>query len=234
MLKLVQHDSFDCFWSKLVIPYPYKIRKKNFFRIFYITVKEKKMNITNLKYIPPKNNAYKIRTTYSPKKLYDMMKMYTENRNEKHKYLNILDYMLSTMLRGCGLRVIETPKGEMLAAYTYKMRKNRLEEKSMFIDGIARNFSTEKNQISKNLMSRLYEDIKKTAQKKKAKEITLFVYAKEKGLRKNYEKLGFKEDLKFYMYRVCLMRVRTENFLNNLHFKYRKYKETINLYKLQK
>lgn len=184
------------------------------------------MNIKGLTYNPENKHIYKMKSSLSPVKLFKFFEIYGRGRDENLLYLRTLQDSFSAMSRGCGLRIIEDENGNLLAGYTYKMRKNKLDEKSMYIDGLARNLSEDKKEITKNLMTGVYEDIKKTAQKKKAKEVTLFVYAGENGLKKNYESLGFKEDAKCNIQKVYLMRVRVQDFLDNLYFKCRKYKET--------
>ena len=187
------------------------------------------MNISALTYKPCPLNRYKMKSSLSLKKLYRFFEMYGRGRNEKALHLRTVQNSVSAVTRGCGLRIIEDEKGNILAGYTYKIRKNKLEEKSMYIDGLARNLSDDKKDITKDLMTQVYEDIKKTALKKKAKEVTLFVYAGENGLKKNYQRLGFYEDAKCNINKVYLMRVRLQDFLNNLYFKCRKYKEALNI-----
>ncbi|HIS37284.1 TPA: hypothetical protein IAC10_11780 [Candidatus Scatousia excrementigallinarum] len=187
------------------------------------------MNINALTYKPLTTNTYKMKSSLSIKKLYKFFEMYGRGRNEKALHLRTFQDSLSAVTRGCGLRVMEDAEGNLLAGYTYKMRKNKLEEKSMYIDGLARNLSEDKKEITKGIMTSVYEDIKQLAQKKKAREITLFVYAGERGLKKNYQRLGFYEDPKCNINKVYLMRVRTKDFINNLYFKCRKYKEALNI-----
>lgn len=187
------------------------------------------MNIQRLTYNPAIQNSQTIRSSLSVKKLFNFFQMYGKGRNEKVLNLRAFVDSFSAISNGCGLRIAEDKQGNILAGYTYKIRKNRLEERSMYIDGLARNLDENKKNISKNLMTEIYEDIKKTAIKKKVKEITLFVYAGENGLKRNYQRLGFKEDHRCNIEKVYLMRVRLEDFLNNTYFKCRKFKELINI-----
>lgn len=187
------------------------------------------MNIQKLTYNPIIKNQQPIRSSLSVKKFFKFFQVYRKGRNDRFLNLIAIVDTCSSMSNGCGLRIAEDSKGNILAGYTYKIRKNRLEERSMYIDGLARNLSDDKNEISKNLMTKIYEDIKKTAIKKRVKEITLFVHAGDDGLKRNYKRLGFKEDHRCNIEKVYLMRVRLEDFLNNAYFKCRKFKELINI-----
>ena len=122
------------------------------------------------------------------------------------------------------MRIINDSNNEIIAGYAYKLRKNSKGEKSIYIDGIARKIS---DNNSKKVMTDMYEDIKSTAKKHNAQEITLFSYATDRNLRHNYRRLGFKIDEKCIVEKLYLMRVRTKNFLNNTYFKLRKYKEAL-------
>ena len=55
----------------------------------------------------------------------------------------------------------------------------------------------------------------KIAINKNAKELSLYSKANESALRKNYKKLGFQKDEKEYIEGAYLMRVNTNNFINN-------------------
>lgn len=187
------------------------------------------MNIQRLTYKPLVQNSQKIKSSHSVKKFFNFFQIYGKGRKELFLNLRAIVDTCSSISNGCGLRIAEDSKGNILAGYTYKIRKNRLEERSMYIDGLARNLSDSKKDVSKNLMTEIYEDMKKTAIKKKVKEITLFVHAGEDGLKSNYKKLGFKEDHRCNIEKVYLMRVRLEDFLNNTYFKCRKFKELMNL-----
>ena len=150
--------------------------------------------------------------------------MYEKERKESFRIFRIIENFISTTLQNFRLRVIENPKQEIIAGYTSKLRKNKLEEKSLFVECIARKRNQENKIDTKNQMTYLYEDIKKTAKKKKAQEITLFVHADETNLRHNYENLGFKIDKKCKVEKMYLMRARVKDFLNTQYFKTRKYK----------
>lgn len=186
------------------------------------------INTNNLKYAlntsANKNHAAlkPMRTSFSLSKLSEFINMYTTTRKEAFPTLKNILYFIETICSNKRLRILENDKGEIIAGYTYKLRKNKLEEKSLYIDGLARNRN---NPVSKSVMTNVYNDIKKFAEKKKRKEITLFVYVKERRLRDNYQKLGFEIDHKCNLEKVYLLRVRLENFLNNGYFKLREYKE---------
>ena len=75
----------------------------------------------------------------------------------------------------------------------------------------------------------IYDDMKKLAIKNNAKEITLFVFARDTKLRKNYESLGFVLDEKSEIPRAYVMRARVDKFLNNVYYKFRKYKALLNI-----
>lgn len=188
-----------------------------------------------LKYCPtiPSSNGKVgkaiLKTTFSPKKLIEFFDIYGKERKEKFHYVKVFENFLSTVLLNFRLRAIDTKEQSILAGYTFKIRENKLEEKSMFVECLARKRNDDKKEVTKKLMTKIYEDIKKTAVRKKAEEITLFVYADESRLRHNYEKLGFKIDNKCKVEKMYLLRVRVSDFINNLYFKTRKYKESLGL-----
>lgn len=153
-----------------------------------------------------------IKSTKNPINLYKMMRMYSKERHEKLPYLKAIFNCIDSMVHNCKMRIIKDNSGEILASYTYCFKKNRLGEKSMFIDALVRN---RKKQDSKNIINKIYQDMKKIAINKNAKELSLYSKANESALRKNYEKLGFQKDEKEYIEGAYLMRVNTNNFINN-------------------
>lgn len=192
-----------------------------------------KCNFNGLRYIPPSkvgggaaSNSCIAKTSRSFFKMCKFFDIYETGREASCPILYLFDDAVSAFFRKCKVRYFENDKGKMLAGYSYKMRKNHLGEKSMYIDGLARDLT---DNTSKKIMPKVYEDIKKTAVEKEAKEITLFTYASDKYLRQNYEKLGFKVDEKCNAEKLYLMRVSTEKFINNIYFKVRKYKEALGL-----
>lgn len=192
-----------------------------------------KCNLNGLRYIPPSKlgegacfNSCIAKTSRSFFKMCKFFDIYETGRESSYPILFMLDDAVSAFFRKCKVRYFENDKGKMLAGYSYKLRKNHLGEKSMYIDGLARDF---KDCSSKKIMSKVYEDIKQTAKDKEVKEITLFSYASDKYLRHNYEKLGFKTDERCIVDKLYLMRVRVEDFINNKCFQIRKYKEAVGL-----
>ena len=159
---------------------------------------------------PNNNRPYKITSSACPMKLYKMMKMYSKERKEHFPRIQAILNSLDTMFSLCRMRVAKDSLGNILAAYTYRFRKNRLGEKSMYIDALVRNFD---KQESKNVMPQLYEDMKNIALKKKVKELSLFSAIKDKSLREKYRKLGFVEDHKTFIFGGYFMKTNTENFL---------------------
>lgn len=176
--------------------------------------------INKFTYIKQSTNC-KIKSSYSPNAYFKHYDLYLKGRKDFFHIINAFSYTLGTLIDLVGLRIIKA-NNKMIAGYTYKLRKNKFKERSLYVDSLARDFLNPK---SKPAMLELYQDIKTKAIKKKAKEITLFVYFKDKNLKKRYEQLGFKQDLTFYNRLIDLMRVRTENFINNSYFKTLKYKQ---------
>ena len=179
---------------------------------FYTTKSQQIMKI------PPANiykhqyiNSTGIKSTRNPVELYKMMKMYSKEREEKLPYLKAIIYCFDSMIYNCTMRLIKDDLGNMLAAYTYRMRKNRLEQKSMYIDALVRN---RHNNTSKEVMENIYQDMKSIAESKKAEELTLFSMAKEKDLRKKYEKLGFRKDESVDVEGAYVMRAKIGDFLS--------------------
>lgn len=180
------------------------------------------MNVNNLIYTPYK---YKITSSKNPADYFKMMKMYSIERKNKHPNLFAIFNGLDSFLSGCGLRTIKDESGNLLAAYTYKFRKNKLEQKSMFIDALAR----ERSKNTKPLMHRIYSDMKNLAQKKKAEELTCYSVALDRGLRAKYEKLGFKIDSKVDIPKGYIMRSPITRFLNSKWFKTEQYKNLLGI-----
>ena len=153
-----------------------------------------------------------LKNSKNPIKLFQVMKIYTKERRERFVFYHTILNCLNIILTNCKLRIIEDKSKDLIAGYTYKIRKNRRWEKSMYLDTIVRNFE---NPISKNYMQMVYEDIKKIAQTKKAEEITLFSKSNDEKLQKKYEKLGFQKDAKSFVYGGHIMRAEIKSFLNN-------------------
>lgn len=130
--------------------------------------------------------------------------MYERGRKVKSPFSSMIVDAMYAIFTNCRLKIFKNKKGDMLAGYSYMLRKN-----------------------SKHVMTNVYEDIKSVAQKNNVKEITLFNYAKDKNLRHNYGRLGFTVDEKCFVEKLYLMRVRTEEFLKNKYFQIRKYKEAL-------
>ncbi len=164
------------------------------------------------------NNIYSSTQVFQPTikssrnlfEIYRMMKLYSIERGDRFPTYEAIMNSLNSILSNCKIRFIKNEAGKILAAYTYRLRKNKLEEKSLFIDALVRN---RQNAESKTLMPKIYQDIKKLAEKKQAKELTLYSVSKDKALRANYEKLGFKKDEKVWITGGYIMRVRTTDFL---------------------
>lgn len=181
-----------------------------------------KCNLNGLQYIPPSkvgsgasSNSCIAKSSRSFLKMCKFFDIYEIGREASYPILFLFDDAVSAFFRKCKVRYFENNKGKMLAGYTYKLRKNHLGEKSMYIDGLARDLT---DNTSKKIMPKVYEDIKQTAKDKEVKEITLFSYASDKYLRYNYEKLGFKTDERCIVDKLYLMRVRVEDFINNKCF----------------
>lgn len=162
--------------------------------------------------VSPIKVSSQIKSTKNPIMLYRMMKLYSKERHEKFPNLEAVVNSIDSMSRMCGMRVLKDKFGNLLAAYTYKIRTNRMSQKSMFIDVLVRN---RKNPESKNIMNNIYQDIKDLAIKKEAKEITLFSIAKDRALRSRYEKLGFQKDESVDIDRGYIMRVKVQEFFKN-------------------
>lgn len=182
-----------------------------------------KCNFSALKYCYNPDMTGKIgKTSFSVNKLGKFFYTYGKGRNNRFPVLEAAFDSVSAILNNERLRIFEDSNGKIIAGYAYKLRKNKLGDRSMYIDGLARDLE---NKSSKEIMTYVYDDIKKTAIKVKAKEITLFVYASDPRLKQNYSRLGFSEDKKCYVEKLYLMRVKTKDFLNNAYFKLRKLKE---------
>ena len=195
-------------------------------------MKIKPINFSKLTYINNKKISI-IKETRNPIRMGQFFDLYLKGRKEIPNLWYIIlhvDYAYENLHK---LRFLKDNK--ILAGYTYKLRHNRLGERSLYIDGLAKDL---KNPKSKNIMPKIYSDIKNTALKHKAKEITLFVYAQDKHLKNKYESLGFKQDTRTKIEDLDLMRVRTDDFLNNKYFKTLQYKSVTGiksiLQKLQK
>lgn len=178
------------------------------------------MKITNLKYIP---QEYKIKNSRNPLNYIRMMKLYSKERQESFPNLFAIFNGLDSFLSRCGLRIIKDKNNKILIAYTYKLRKNKLEQKSIFIDALVR----DRNKRTKCLMTSIYNDMKNIAKKKKAEEVTLFSKVLEKNLRSKYEKLGFKIDHKANIPHGYIMRVQLKDFLNSKWYKLEQYKSKL-------
>lgn len=158
-------------------------------------------------------NTVKIINSKNPVKMYNMMKLYSRERSEKFPCLQALLHTFYAICTKCKLKAVKDNCGKLLAAYTYKLRKNRKGEKSLYINTLVRKRDI-KN--SKKIMKDLYNDIKVTAQHSDAKELTLFSELKDTKLQENYEKLGFKKDHKVFIHGGYIMRVRTKDFLKDI------------------
>ena len=155
-------------------------------------------------------SSVKIKNTRNPIELYRMMKIYSKERKENLPIIRAILNSLDTILSNGKMRLVKDNTGKILAAYTYNLRRNRRDEKSMHIDALVRN---RKNPKSKEIMPDIYEDMKQIANNQKAKELTLFNYLKDKKLRANYSKLGFKIDESVKIPQAFVMRVRINEFL---------------------
>lgn len=155
----------------------------------------------------------------SPKNWINYFGVYEKGRGTTsfRYYAAMLHDLANGFFSNCKLRLIKDEKGNILAGYTYYFRKNKLGEKSMYIDSLARSKSSELGPKSKTLMPKIYEDVKNTALAKKVKELTLFVYAGDNKLRRKYESLGFAEDTKVFVQKLYLLRVRIENFYRQIN-----------------
>lgn len=157
-----------------------------------------------------KNVNRQIKSTRNPYYLYKMMKMYSQERKEIFPYIRAILNSIDTILNNCKMRLIKDEFGNIIGAYTYRLRKNRLGQKSMYIDVLVRNFKIPE---SKDSMHRIYKDMKDIAQKKKAEEMTLFSGINDTALRHKYESLGFNKDEKTFIYGGYFMKVKTKDFL---------------------
>ena len=162
------------------------------------------------------SNPYKnlrIKSSKNPLKLYNAMKIYSKERNEKAPFYKAFINSINTILNNCKMRYINNENGDLSAAYTYKLRKNSLGKKSMYIDILVRDKT---NNQSKTAINKIYSDIKQIANKNKVKELTLFVNLNDSGLIKKYEELGFHKDEKLFIHGGYIMRANPEKFLSNL------------------
>lgn len=182
-------------------------------------------NIGNFNY----KKSQSLNKTFSPIKLYKFYNLYSSERHETFRFINPIIYSLDSIFNNCRYRYIGDESGNLLAGYVYKFRKNLRDEKSLFIDALARNKNLKSDKLTRNLMIQIYDDIKKLAIKNDAKEITLYVFARDTKLRKNYESLGFILDEKSEIPRAYVMRARVDKFLNNAYYKFRKYKALLNI-----
>ena len=157
-----------------------------------------------------KNINRQLKSTRNPIALYKMMKMYSQERKEIFPYIRAILNSIDTILNNCKMRLIKDKFGNIIAAYTYRLRKNRLGQKSMYIDSLVRNL---KKPESKDSMKHIYKDMKDIAQKKKAEEMTLFSGINDTALRNKYESLGFNKDEKTFIYGGYFMKVKTKDFL---------------------
>lgn len=180
------------------------------------------MNVQRLIYNPPK---LPIKNSRNPADYFKLMKMYSVERQEKFPNISAFIYSLDSILSGCGLRAVKDESGHLLAAYTYRLRKNKLEQKSLYIDALVR----DRSKNTQPLMHRIYSDMKNTAQNKKAEELTCFSVSKDKALRAKYEKLGFRIDPKVDILHAYLMRSPIKNFLNSKWFQNEQYKGFLGL-----
>lgn len=180
------------------------------------------MNVQRLIYNPPK---LQIKNSRNPADYFKLMKMYSVERQENFPNISAFIYSVDSMLSGCSLRAVKDESGNLLAAYTYRLRKNKLEQKSLYIDALVR----DRSKNTKPLMHRIYSDMKNTAQNKKAEELTCFSVSKDKALRAKYEKLGFRIDPKVDILHAYLMRSPIKNFLNSKWFKNEQYKGFLGL-----
>ncbi len=175
------------------------------------------MKIQTLVYNPPK---LQIKNSKNPADYFKVMKMYSVERKEKFPNISAFIYSLDSILSGCGLRAVKDECGNLLTAYTYRLRKNKLEQKSMYIDALAR----DRSKNTKPIMHQIYSDMKSIAIKKNAEELTCLSAAKDKALRAKYEKLGFKIDPKVDILKGYIMRSPVKNFLNSKWFQNEQYK----------
>lgn len=169
--------------------------------------------------------CYKIEESSSPIKIYKFLSLYIKSRKERPAFLKNILYTINSSFRLLKLRMIKDESNNLLVGYTYKIQKNKCDEKSMFVDAFARNLDDKKRKISKSLSNTIYLDMKAVALKNKVKEFSLYVTSKDVNLRHNYEKLGLKIDNNVYIEKFYLMKTRIEKFLNTQQFKLKKYNE---------
>lgn len=168
------------------------------------------MKIQPVKIYSSQNKPFQIKSTRNPLNLYKMMKMYSCERKEIFPWIQAISNSLDTIFKNCKMRIIKDEKGNILASYTYKIRTNRRDKKSMFIDAFVRN---RKNPESKELTKELYKDMKNIAIKKNAEELTLYSCVEDYALRRKYESLGFKNDDRVFIEDAFLMRAKTDEFM---------------------
>lgn len=180
------------------------------------------MNLSNLTYIPQK---LKITTSRNPVDYFRLYKLYSKERNADLVNFRAFIYSADSLLVRRGLRVIKDEDGSILAGYTYKLRKNKLEQKSIYIEGLARN----KSKNTKSFMHQIYSDMKNIAIKKNAEELTCFSMTTDHALRAKYEKLGFRIDHRVDIVQAYLMRTPVNNFLNSAWFKLEQYKGVLGI-----
>ena len=154
----------------------------------------------------------KLHSSKNPIELFRLMRMYSKERKEKYVYINAIANCINAILTNCRVKVMKDKMNNFIAGYTYRLRKNRMWQKSMYIDALVRNFN---HPHSKESMETIYHDIKSTARDKNAEEITLFSLLDDIELRKRYERLGFKKDEKTFINGGYIMRVKTKDFLDN-------------------
>lgn len=180
------------------------------------------MNISKITYNPTK---LQIENSKNPADYFRLMKIYSKERNNTFPNITAVVNLIDTLLSGCKLRAVKDEAGNLLAGYTYRFRRNKLEQKSLFIDALAR----KRNQNTKQFMPQIYNDMKNIATKKKAEEITLFSVVKDASLRAKYEKLGLQIDPKVDILNAYLMRSPVKKFLSSEWFKNEQYKSILGI-----
>lgn len=80
------------------------------------------------------------------------MRMYSKERHEKLPYLKAIFNCIDSMVHNCKMRIIKDNSGEILASYTYCFKKNRLGEKSMFIDALVRNRKKQDSKFTTSIL----------------------------------------------------------------------------------
>ena len=155
----------------------------------------------------------KIVSSRNPIKLFKAMNLYSIERKEKNPLLRALMNSLNVILSNSKFKYIKDLSGNILAAYTYKCRETHSGKKSFYIDTLVRNRAM---CHSKFAIIKLYNDMSQTVKEKALDELALFSPLKDKKLKENYYKLGFKNDEKTFVHGGFILRAKPQDFKPNI------------------